>query len=154
MEQNRETIGQSAQKHFEGGFYCAESVVVSVTGAYGIESDLFPKAATAFCSGMARTCGTCGALTGAMMGLSAVLGRNRPDESVDRVYDATQQLIRRFEEAFGSRNCHEILGCDLGTPEGQAIFKKEQLREGCIKIAGRAAEMAGEILSEKKEDGK
>jgi C_GCAxxG_C_C family probable redox protein len=98
---------------------------------------------------MSRTCGTCGALTGAMMGLSAVLGRSRPDESVDRVYDATQQLIRRFEAEFGSRNCHELLGCDLGSPEGQATFKKEQLREGCIKIAGRAAEMAGEIVSEK-----
>ena len=149
MEQKKETVGQAAENYFKGGFYCAESVVASLTEAFGIHSELFPKAATAFCSGMARTCGTCGALTGAMMGLSAVLGRTSPDESVDKVYEATQQLTRRFEEAFGSRNCHEILGCDLGTPEGQATFKNENLRDGCIKIAGRAAEMAEAIVSEK-----
>ncbi len=42
------------------------------------KSDLLPKAATAFCIGMERTCGTCGALTGAIMDISPVLGALKP----------------------------------------------------------------------------
>jgi len=61
-------VRKSAEEAFASGLYCAESVVLALAKAQGVESDLLPKVATAFCSGMSRTCGTCGALTGAIMG--------------------------------------------------------------------------------------
>lgn len=140
-------VRKSAEAHFASGLLCAESVVLALADANGIASGLLPKAATAFCSGMSRTCGTCGALTGAVLGLSVVLGRSNADESVQSSYTAAQQLIDAFENEFGSRDCHHLLdGCDLGTPEGQAVFKERNLRLRCLGFTGKAAEIAAGIL--------
>ncbi len=141
-------VRKSAEEFFASGLYCAESVVLSLAKAQGIESELLPKAATVFCSGMARTCGTCGALTGAIMGISLSLGRSRASEPVQAAYLATQRLINEFENAFGARDCHALLGCDLGTPEGQVIFREQRLGERCLKYTGKAAEIAANILGQ------
>jgi 2-aminobenzoate-CoA ligase len=138
---------QSAEKAFASGLYCAESVVLALARAQGVESDFFPKVATAFCSGMARTRGPCGALTGAIMGVSLALGRSRAGEPVYNAYAATQDLIREFEQEFGARNCDELLGCDLGTPKGQAMFHENRLQERCALYTGKAAEIAASIIS-------
>ena len=46
-------------------------------------------------------------------------------------YEATQQLIREFETQFGSRDCHTLLGCDLGPADGQATFRDQGLGQRC-----------------------
>src|SRR5512144_2594809 len=109
------SVRRSAEESFASGLYCAESVVLALATAQGIESELLPKMATVFCSGMSRTCGTCGALTGAMMGVSLALGRSESSKSVQPSYAAAQRLIQEFEREFGTRNCSELLGCDLNT---------------------------------------
>lgn len=48
----------------EGGLYCAGGVLKTIADQAGIESNLIPAIATGLCSGLARTCGPCGALTG------------------------------------------------------------------------------------------
>lgn len=141
-------IRRSAEDSFESGLYCAESVVLALADAQGIESELLPKLATAFCSGMSRSCGTCGALTGAMMGLSLAYGRSDAGGSVQPSYDATRRLVREFEQEFGARDCDVLLGCDLGTPEGQAAFRQRRLGERCARYTGKAAEIAARILAE------
>ena len=141
-------VRQSAEKSFAAGLYCAESVVLALARAQGIESDLLPRIATGFCGGMARTCGTCGALTGAMMGVSLALGRSDAKASVQPSYQATQQLVLEFEQAFGSRDCHVLLGCDLNTPHGQAMFREQHLAERCARYTGKAAEIAARIVCE------
>jgi C_GCAxxG_C_C family probable redox protein len=141
-------VQKNAEEAFASGLYCAESVVVALANAQGIESDLLPKVATAFCSGMARTCGTCGALTGAIMGISLGLGRSKSDESVQAPYSATQRLVGEFEREFGARDCHVLLGCDLSTTEGQATFRENKLGQRCANYTGRAAAMAARILAE------
>jgi len=142
-------VRKSAEDSFASGLFCAESVVLAIAKAEGIESALLPKVATAFCSGMARTCGTCGALTGAIMGVSLVLGRSSAKDSVQPSYTATQQLIREFEKEFGSRDCRTLLdGCDLDTPEGQAIFKNRELGRRCLQFTGKAAEIAARVIVE------
>lgn len=139
---------KSAEEFFASGLFCAESVVLALAKAQGIESDLLPKVATAFCSGMARTCGTCGALTGAIMGVSLGLGRSDASNTVQPSYTATQRLIQEFEREFGARDCHVLLGCDLNTPEGQATFRESRLGERCAKYTSKATEIAAHIVSE------
>ena len=139
-----------AEENYSSGLYCAESVVQAIANTYEIENDLLPKMATAFCSGMSRTCGTCGALTGAILGVSAIHGRSNSDESVEKVYKATQKLVAEFESEFGNKNCHELLGCDLGTPEGQDKFRKENLNTRCHGYTIRAAELAVIVIDEYK----
>ncbi len=141
-------VRKSAEESFASGLYCAESVVLALAKAQGVESDLLPKVATAFCGGMSRTCGTCGALTGAIMGVSLALGRTEASQSVQPSYTATQRLIREFEQEFGSRDCNVLLGCDLGNAEGQTTFRENRLSERCAKYTGKAAEIAARIISE------
>lgn len=141
-------VRKAAEESFASGLYCAESVVLALAKAQGIESELLPKVATAFCSGMARTCGPCGALTGAVMGVSLAFGRSSSVEPVQDSYTATQQLIREFEREFGARNCNDLLGCDLGNPEGQLAFREGRLHERCLQYTGKAAEIAARLISE------
>ncbi len=70
-------VRKYAEDSFSSGLYCAESVLVALAKAQGVDSEILPRVATAFCSGMSRTYGTCGALTGAIMGVSLALGRSR-----------------------------------------------------------------------------
>lgn len=141
-------VRRSAEDSFASGLYCAESVVLALADAQGIESALLPRLATAFCSGMGRMCGTCGALTGALMGVSLALGRSAAGQPVQPSYLAAQRLIQEFEREFGARDCHVLLGCDLNTPEGQALFRDNRLGERCAKYTGKAAEIAAHIISE------
>lgn len=141
-------VRQSAEESFAGGLFCAESVLLALARAQGIESELLPKVATAFCGGMSRSCGTCGALTGAIMGVGLALGRSKPGESALPSYRATQKLIAQFEQEFGGRDCHVLLGCDLGSPEGQAMFRDDGLAELCLNYTGRAAEIAATLIDE------
>jgi C_GCAxxG_C_C family probable redox protein len=136
-----------AEEAFDSGLYCAEAVVSALAKAQGVDSELIPKMATAFCSGMSRTCGPCGALTGAIMGLSLSLGRSNMRQCVDSSYAATQELVRTFENEFGGRNCDQLLGCDLGTAEGQAKFREQHLHSRCARYTARAAEIAATLLA-------
>lgn len=148
-ETTRAEVRRSAEDLWDSGFYCAESVLLAVARAEGLESALLPAVASAFCSGQARTCGPCGALSGALMSLGAVLGRRSEKDALDTVYAAGGQLIEKFEDEFGSRDCRSLLdGCDLGTPEGQIMFRERGFMERCRNFAGRAAEMSREVIAE------
>ncbi|WP_369434534.1 C-GCAxxG-C-C family protein [Psychromonas sp. MME1] len=113
----------------------------------GVDSKLISKTATAFCSGMSRTCGPCGALTGAVMGVSLSLGRDSVNDNVSSSYDATQELVKKFEKEFGAKDCHKLLGCDLGTEHGMEKFKSLGLRKNCSSYTGKAAEFAVQVLA-------
>jgi C_GCAxxG_C_C family probable redox protein len=140
-------VRKSAEDSFSSGLYCAESVILAIARAKGEDSELLPRLATALCSGMSRSCGPCGALTGALLGVGLVLGRSTPDGSVEPAYTAARQVIREFEQEFGSRDCHALLGgIDLNTLEGQTLFTQQNLGERCCQITGKAAEIAARII--------
>jgi hypothetical protein len=67
---------------------------------------------------------------------------------VQPAYTAAERLIREFEQEFGARDCHALLGCDLGTPEGQAAFRENRLGERCVRYTGKAAEIAARLIVE------
>lgn len=132
-----------AEALFSQGYYCAESVLQALAPDGPGAAPFPPRAATAFCSGMARTRGTCGAVTGAILGLSLTLGRDTPQASVQQCYEATQRFLTEFERRFGSSNCQTLLeGCDLATVEGQAMFKERAFSQRCREYSGTAAELA------------
>lgn len=140
-------VRRRTQEASAAGLYCAEAVLTALAQAQGIDSDLLPRLATAFCSGMGRTCGPCGALTGAVMGVSLGRGRRAPGEAAAPAFDATGELVRRFTAEFGARNCDQLLGCDLGTAEGQTLFRERHLHRRCARYTVRAAEIAAALLA-------
>ena len=143
-----EQVGKHSRELFSSGFYCAESVLMAIAESRNIQSDLIPRIATGFCSGMARTGGQCGAVSGAIMAINLFKGRQSPTESVDGSYALVRELMKQFAEQFGSTNCRMLLGCDLDTPEGQQTFRANQLIERCYDYAEGATRMAMSLLEE------
>ena len=139
-----------AVQRFKDGLYCAESVLVTLARRQGLDDPRLTAMATGFCSGLSQTAGPCGAVTGAVMGLGLAFGRAEGGAPVDPAYDATKDFVRRFTEEFGSTGCADLLGCHLGTPEGQQTFKDNRLHRRCMTYTGRAAELAAEIIDAKK----
>lgn len=144
----KDTISASDQavQRFKQGLFCAESVLLTLARRQGIDDPNIPAIATGFCSGMAQTAGPCGALTGAVMGLGLALGRKDGGGSVEQNYDAVKLLVEHFTEEFGSTSCADLLGCHLGTPEGQQTFTDNKLWKRCMTYTGRAAAIAAELI--------
>ncbi len=143
-----EQAPQRSLELFRSGFFCAESVLQALAESQGIQSDIIPRIATGFCSGIARTGGMCGAVSGGIMGMGLVAGRDSPAESLEPVYGLAQKLIRAFEEQFGSVNCRQLMGCDLATEEGQRYFMENNLMERCLQYAEGATRLAVALIEE------
>lgn len=143
-----EQAPQRSLELFKSGFFCAESVLLAITESQGIQSDLIPRIATGFCSGISRTGGMCGAVSGGIMGIGLVVGRDSPAESLEPAYTLTQKLISTFEKQYGSVNCRQLIGCDLDTEAGQRYFMENNLMERCLQCAGDATSMALSLIDE------
>jgi C_GCAxxG_C_C family probable redox protein len=146
-----EQASQRSLELFRSGFFCAESVLQAMAESLGIRSELIPRIATGFCSGIARTGGMCGAVSGAIMGIDLVYGRNLPTESLEPSYALAEKMIRLFEAQFGSVNCRQLIGCDLATEAGLRTFMENQLMERCYQYAGAATSMAMSLIAEQRE---
>jgi C_GCAxxG_C_C family probable redox protein len=94
--------------------------------------------------GMGRECG---AVTGAMM----ILGFKVKESSTEketryRVYDLVRELVRRFEQKHGTIICKDLLGVDIGTPEGrEKAIKGNLFRTLCPAFVRDAAQILADI---------
>ena len=143
-----EQASQRSLELFKSGYFCAESVLLAIAESQGIQSDLIPRIATGFCSGISRTGGMCGAVSGAIMGINLMTGRNLPAESLEVNYALVQKLIERFEKQYGSVNCRQLLGCDLATESGQRYFMENNLMESCLQYAEEATGLAISLIAQ------
>ena len=54
-----------------------------------------------------------------------------------------------FAEASGSYICNDLLGCDIGTPEGAAYARENRLfTEFCPKMVANAVDVLEKIIDE------
>ena len=123
--------------------------MLSVAESKGIKSDIIPKISTGFCGGLARTCGICGAVSGAVMAINLFYGRSLPDESYEKSYIPVQKLINTFENKFGSTNCKVLIGLDLGTEDGRKRFLSENKGGQCKNFTEEATRIAMSIIEGK-----
>jgi C_GCAxxG_C_C family probable redox protein len=89
----------------------------------------------------------CGAVTGAMMVLGFKV-QEAPTEKETRfkVYDLNKELIRRFEQKHGTILCKDLLGVDVGTPEGRDKAVKDNLfRTLCPTFVRDAAQILSDM---------
>jgi C_GCAxxG_C_C family probable redox protein len=95
---------------------------------------------------MARTAGLCGAVSGGMLAINLQSGRSSPDQPIDENYAQIQGLLSTFEEKFGSTNCMELIGCDLGTDEGQNFFTENNCIVQCQEYVEEATRLAIKLM--------
>lgn len=146
-------VGAEAVRLVGRGMKCAEAVLLAMARREGIQSNLIPGIATGFCGGIGWSGNLCGSVAGAVMGLGLTLGRADSKAPVAPIYSAVHALQERFVSEFGSTNCTELLGCDLGTEEGRQHFREQGLSERCSRYTRRAAELAAELAETSRPPG-
>lgn len=135
---------------FKSDWLCAEAVLTAVAEAYGVSSPLVPRMATPFCAGLGRSGGPCGALSGALLALGVLRGRDEPDRAAWlTVQSQAQNLTHRFTQRFGALTCPDLLGVDLNTPEGQKAFAGQEMKQKkCREYVLGAVELVEAVLGE------
>jgi C_GCAxxG_C_C family probable redox protein len=114
------------------------------------------KAGSALAGGVARQGETCGALTGAIMAVCSVVGRERLEDR-DQYGKAMEEAARvydRFKQEVGHTICAEIQKILFGktyrliVPEERTAFHESggHSRTGCPKVCGIAARIAAATL--------
>lgn len=140
---------RAAELFGTSGLLCAEGVLQALCERYGRAGEFAPRMASGFCAGVSRTGGMCGALSGAIMAIGLLHGRDNGQGSLDTVYAMVQELLAGFEARFGNLTCAGLTGVDFRTAEGQRSFRERNLKQNlCIPIASTAAEMAQRMLDE------
>lgn len=141
-------VARRSRELFESGFLCAESVLLAVSEAKGVRSDVIPKVATGFCSGMARTGQQCGALSGGVLSLGLFTGRSTPKDSVEQTYLKVRTLQKMFRDRFEHTSCSDLLGVDLNTEEGQIEYFENDLFEKCFAYTEEASRIVMTLLAD------
>ena len=119
---------EAAEKIASSQMNCAQAVLTAFCEELGLEKSTALKIALPFGAGMGRTDGICGAVTGAYMvlGLRPYEGLT-PVEKKEKIYAVVGEFNRRFKSLHKSIGCSELLGCNLGTPEGMDSAKDKKL---------------------------
>ena len=103
--------------------------------------------ATVFCSGLAQTGSTCGALSGGLLALSLVEGRETDLDNRESLYRKANILMDGFEQKFGHRNCADLIQIKLGTPEASQEYAERGLKTQCESYIREISARAVELLS-------
>ena len=135
-----------AEKIFVEGFSCSQAILMTYCEQYGFDKQKAKVIARAFGGGMGRTCQTCGAVTGSYMVLGLKFEQENEKDAKNKTYELVKIFDRKFKEKHGSVNCKQLLGCDLGTSEGQDYYKQNHLNENCKMYVSDAATILNEIL--------
>ena len=114
------------------------------------------KAASALAGGVAVQGETCGALTGAILAISCVVGRERLEdiEQYQRAKEPAKEMFQRFRDEIGHSLCAEIHKIRFGRtyrladPQEARAFHEMggHSRTGCPEVCGVAARTAADII--------
>ena len=134
---------------FQEGYSCSQAVLATFAPQLGLDRDLAFKVSGPFGAGMGRMGETCGALTGAGMVIGLLHGRTKAEdqETKEKAYALVAELTEQFRQRNGSFKCRELLGCDLGTPEGRQFAQDHGLSATrCVEFVRDAAELVERML--------
>jgi C_GCAxxG_C_C family probable redox protein len=133
---------------------CAQTSFAILNEEYNLDGDQILKALTPF-PGIALRGETCGAVTGSLMALGLVYGRDdlKDWSAYIRSLPPARRFCTRFEERYGSTACSDILQENLGQPYNLAD-KAEALHyavsggpEACAEVVAYAVEIASESIA-------
>lgn len=126
---------------FDSGFGCAEAVLMVAAESKNIQSDLIPRIATGLCGGMGKSDGVCGAISGGVLAISMIHGRDSAEDPRDVLNEKVNEFIQSFKSKFGSTGCTQLTGCNLSTKEGLDKFKELNKHGQCKEFVGEATRM-------------
>ena len=138
-----------AQAYFQRGFNCSQSVLTAYSADFGLDQDLALRVAGGFGGGIGRRGETCGAVSGALMVLGLKYGAVDPQDKDGKeiAYQQARDFMQRFEALHGTVRCNDLLGVNIGTPDGLALARAEnRFKQRCPMFVGDAAEILEDFL--------
>lgn len=132
---------------------CAQTSFALLQEEFDLDGGAVLKALTPF-PGVALRGETCGAVTGCLMAIGLVTGRDRLDDWKGYLASLVpgRRFCRRFEEAHGSTACADLLEARLGRRYNLAE-REESLAylaaggpQACGEIITSAVEIAAQII--------
>lgn len=95
----------------------------------GLETGLIPRIASPFGGGMGRHGLVCGAVTGGLMSLGLLQGRDSSGDSEgkDRAYAAASHFLSAFSAEFGEVDCRLLIGYNLLDPNERQQAKESKV---------------------------
>ncbi len=147
------TRKEQAIQYFKEGYNCSQAVVLTFKDILKIDPNELCKIASPFGGGISRMRETCGAVTGMVLVLGNLIGYETPEtgEKKHELYKNTQEILRIFENRYGSLTCGKLLKISQihddpkPTPRDHLFF----LNRPCPELIGGAAEILEEYLKSK-----
>ncbi len=141
---------ETAVRMFEQEFACSQSVFAAFADPADLPRETALRVAAGFGGGFGRAGETCGAVTGAIMALG-LRHCGVPAEAdplgKQQAYPPVREFLARFQARHGTIVCRELLGCDIGTPEGLERARAQDLfKRRCPAFVRSAAEILEELL--------
>ena len=139
---------------------CGQCVLYAlIESGLDISKDVF-RAASGMAAGVGRQGETCGAVSGAILAISALNGRQfeNIDQTAERnkTFNLCYRFIDKFKAEYGSIQCKDIQAKLYG--RGYEMSKLEDFQafladgghepQGCPAVVGNAAKWAVEVLEE------
>jgi len=116
----------------------------------GQRNELMIKAVGPMAGG-SRVGSLCGALQAGILTLGMLYGaegeKMSSQEALVESFKPVQQLYRKFEEAFGSRFCPEIIQANLDIPEERKKWIERGGKQECARLCARTVKLLFEIIS-------
>jgi C_GCAxxG_C_C family probable redox protein len=114
------------------------------------------KAGSALAGGVARTGETCGALTGAILGVCCLVGREKLEDrqQYGKAMEEAGRVVDLFRDRIGHTLCEKIHEIRYGKvyrlidPQEREAFHHDggHSRTGCPEVCGVAARVAAEVI--------
>jgi C_GCAxxG_C_C family probable redox protein len=143
---------EKATQLFAAGFSCSQAVLASRAEQFGLATETALKLSAAFGGGLGRQGEICGAASGALMVIGLEDGYTKPEdkEAKEHTYELTRRFTAEFINRTGALHCSDLLGCQIGTPEGMQSAQEQNLfKTVCPKLVAEASQILSEMLDEK-----
>ena len=162
MDQGYEKLIAKATKlgyHNEMKYWgCSQAVVSALIETFGVGGPDMLRISTVFAGGLARRGKTCGALTGGLIMIGFLTGRDDLDmwDQYVRGMGYADKLYQNFEKHFGTTTCAEIQKARFG--KSFNLLNEDEMKSfldegahgenGCPKVTQEGARLAAEVIVE------
>ena len=150
-------LDQRVQMIMSQSHHCAQTTFIALKEQFGLPDGEIVKALTPL-PGLGEKGLTCGAVTGSLLAMGLVFGRERLDdqEKLKASLVSAGEFVDRFRETEGSTDCSEIVETEFGKkynlldPADHMEFIIAGATEKCTAVVQRAVRIAADIILREK----